>query len=180
MSRTASQLLALWLLLPSSLLVNAAAIPLTTILHSTTLLTTRTISKDDDDDNRPDDNQLNQHLSAPPQNATDNWVRLAGEILAGVFALIAIFIIVFFLHRRHVRGRRRRLGEMMGLGVKRNEVLEKMVRRRKSGKGRQVVDRARGWRFNVLGDDSSVSSDESNSSDEEEGRAMTVDGREGR
>jgi hypothetical protein len=176
MSRTTPQLLALWLLLPSSLLVNAAAIPLTTILHSTALLTTRTISKNDDDDNLPDDNQLNQHLSAPPQHAADHWVRLAGEILAGVFALIAIFIIVFFLHRRHVRGRRRRLGEMIGLGVKRNEVLEKMVGKRKDRKGKQVEERARAWRFNVLGDESSVSSDE----ELDEGRGMRVARREGR
>jgi hypothetical protein len=45
-------------------------------------------------------------------------------------------IIVFWVHRRQVRARRRRLGRMMGLGIRRDEILRGHVeRRRKRGVG---------------------------------------------
>jgi hypothetical protein len=68
----------------------------------------------------------------PSQHA---WAYFVAKLLAGLAGLIAIMIIIFWVHRRNVRSRRRRLGVMMGLGIKRDEVL-----RGKKGGGGKVED----------------------------------------
>jgi hypothetical protein len=53
------------------------------------------------------------------------WAYIIAKLVAGVAGLTALMIIVFWLHRRSVRARRRRLGVMMGLGVQWDEVLRR-------------------------------------------------------
>ncbi|KAH8726488.1 hypothetical protein GQ44DRAFT_726057 [Phaeosphaeriaceae sp. PMI808] len=57
-----------------------------------------------------------------PKNSHE-YLYLVGKLLAGVAALCAISIFVFWLCRRRIRARRRRIGEMMGLGTKRDEIM---------------------------------------------------------
>jgi hypothetical protein len=57
--------------------------------------------------------------------------------LAGVAVLCAIIILVFWRWRRQVGAERRRLGEMMGLRIRTDEMLEvlEVVQRKRWGTG---------------------------------------------
>ncbi|KAF2023505.1 hypothetical protein EK21DRAFT_118701 [Setomelanomma holmii] len=157
------------LLLPSTLLFNtltfALAIP--TPPHPTTLYTTLHISNlrprikslsDDEDDNV--DQQLSDSLVKARERKSDEWAYLVGKLLAGVAILTAIILLLFWLWRRNVRARRRRLGEMMGLGIKRNEVLRVGMKERKKlrmgwmgrhvGRGVKVEGKGR-WKGDDVG-----------------------------
>jgi hypothetical protein len=172
-----SNFLAVWLLLPSAVLVNATPIiPRTTSMTDTgaatsprSLTITRSLLEDPKNQthgpyklmNGKDGNSdiLNSAFERPPHYDSDQWALLAAKIVASIAALIVIFIIVFFLHRRHIRGRRRRIGEMMGLGIKRNEMLLHKASkhyRAASGNSAHIVQshprqHAHRWRFSVVG-----------------------------
>jgi hypothetical protein len=171
-----SNLLAILLMLPSAILVNATPIiprmTLATTAGANPSLVPQFTARDRPNDpessyqgsyrsvNDSDDNHiLNSAFQRPPHHNSDQWALLAAKIIASISALVAIFIIIFFLHRRRVRGRRRRIGEMMGLGIKRNEILlHKASRHYRAASGnsestaqshpRQYAHR---WRFSVIG-----------------------------
>jgi hypothetical protein len=92
-----------------SLLINSTASNTTTlkITQSPSLLSSR-------------HNNPNEHA----------WAYFVAKLLAGIAGLVAIMIIVFWVHRRQVRARRRRLGRMMGLGIRRDEILRAHVKKR--------------------------------------------------
>lgn len=123
----------IWLLLPYALL-HAAPLPRLNdeqLSHHASLLSTLvsrnpSITARDSDDDKDDDhkNGISRIIASAASHSSDHWAYLVAKILAGLAGLCALFIIIFFLHRHKVRSRRRRLGEMMGLGRMRNKVLE--------------------------------------------------------
>jgi ATP-dependent Zn protease len=195
-----SKLMTLLSMLASVALVHAVPITSRTLLATTTcattsltpLPTTRSHLNSLDDETREtnklmkdfkdNENILNSAIQRPPHYDTDQWALLAARILASIAVLTAVFIIIFFLHRRRVRGRRRRIGEMMGLGIKRNEILLHKASkhyRAASGTSENTTkphprEYAHRWRFSVIGGRQQRDDGESRVA-----RGVAVDGRNG-
>jgi ATP-dependent Zn protease len=196
---TMSNLLAVFLMLASAVLVQAIPISPTTLATTACATTTLTplpttsshINNLDEEtrqtgksmkDLKDGKNILNSAIQRPPHYDSDQWALLAARILASIAVLTAIFIIIFFLHRRRIRGRRRRIGEMMGLGNKRNEILlhkaSKHYRAASGTSGNSTKshprEHAHRWRFSVAGGRQQRDDEESRVA-----RGVAVDGRGG-
>jgi hypothetical protein len=104
-------------------------------------------------DNLTDSRDITFDPVNPHQRDRHAWVLFVAKLLAGVFGLTALIIMVFWLWRRKVRSRRRRLGEMMGLGIKRDAVL--VLEWRKSGKVVARSERRGSGRWKSDGEESS-------------------------
>jgi ATP-dependent Zn protease len=117
--------------------VNAAPIPptSTSASYSHHLKSSSQRARSPDTDRDDELRDVGDPISTVTPHSSNAWAILVAKLLAGVAILCAIFVLIFFLHRRRVRGRRRRIGEMMGLGIKRNEILD--VERTHARKGKE-------------------------------------------
>lgn len=110
--------------LSTTLLAHAAPLVISTLSLPRDLKTSTNQLKSPEDGEQEHSRDLGDPIFTPSRHApSPEWVYLVAKILAGLAVLSAIFILIFFLYRRRVRGRRRRIGEMMGLGIKRNEIV---------------------------------------------------------
>jgi hypothetical protein len=131
----------LYLIFLTALCVNAAPLAITAPTtsrppHLKPINGHFNTTRDHDDDTKPPGLRDPRFPSHQTRHTSSSWVYLIAKILAGLAILCAIFVIVFWLYRRRERGRRRRIGEMMGLGIKRNGILLE-ERKRNGKKGRR-------------------------------------------
>jgi hypothetical protein len=132
--------------------VNAAPIPptSTSTSYSHHLKSSSQRARSPDTDRDDESRDVGDPISTVTPHSSNAWAILVAKLLAGIAILCAIFVLIFFLHRHRVRGRRRRIGEMMGLGLKRNEILDvERTHARKGKGGRKFSDKdhaAHRWR----------------------------------
>ncbi|CAO2652209.1 Nn.00g004920.m01.CDS01 [Neocucurbitaria sp. VM-36] len=56
------------------------------------------------------------------KHISDRWALFVAVVLGGIAFLCALVGLVWYLWRRHVRGKRRTIGNLMGLGLKKDQL----------------------------------------------------------